>query len=370
MVRWKFKAFIILYSTVLIVLVVMALGRVWKILDNFQDEYDAEVESSDYEKIIEDYVSSFNIDSLLKLVENDSGIYITEFEEMDVVKSLYKRDYENCVFTYKEDSEYCTESKKVYSLFDENEEKIVTVILLSEGRTEQFGFRTWEIEEIILDKYYEAKYSVVIRVADDSRVLVNGVEITGNAGYESVEDEEFDNVFAEAVTPYTGHYDKYTYYSLMNFYETPDIRVIKEGVAIEPAVAADGTYNYESFEEAEFVDSIREGVIFTESLYADYIARFKEWEELEPYLRKKTDFYKTTYNAKSFLQFVNRPKDVTYSNWNITSVKKYKNDMITCDISYIQRVDYGGIIREYINTARALFAKNGDTWQLIYQKNR
>lgn len=370
MVRWKFKSFIIIYIILLVTIVVGVCHYVWTGLEKYQKNYDEEYACSNSDVVMETYIKDFDIKKIHELVENDGSVYLTEFEEIEDVISLYNDEFANSTFSFREEKEYSKTKKKVYSIEDENKTIIAYAIVTAEERTRNFGFNKWEIEDVILNKYYDRNVDIVLRVSDKASVAVNGIKITDKELYESAEDKDFDRLFSKEVEKYTDKYVKYKYYKVSDLYKMPEIEVTEEGKLIEAEIAADGTYNYEAYEDKEFVASVSEDIKRIEGLYGDYYAKYKTVDKITPYLVSGSSFYSQTVNSQSILKWNSVPSRVTYENWNITSVKKLEEGIFICDLSFLQKVDYGSVVREYENTFRALFVKQNGVWKLAYQKNK
>ncbi len=370
MVKWKFKTFIFIYSILCIAGIAYLCNYVWKGLEQYQSDYDKEYENSDPTLAIDEYIEGLDVSKILDIVKKDNNIKVTAFESKDYIIKMYEDNYKASKFSYVEDKNAGNSSKKKYDVYADKKDKVLTVMVESSERTEQFGFGVWKVTDVSLQKYYEPGYSVTLRVPSNASVTVNGVTAVQGESCKIYEDLSYDEAFAKEVIKFTGRYEKYTYYEISNLYRQPDVQVNDGKILTDYVVTQDGVNDYEVFADTSFIQSIYTAVMNAESSYADFIARFKEIDTVTPYLIPGSSFAKETNAALTFLQFVKRPTNVTYQNWVIKDVKKYGDDKFVCNITYKQNVYYGGKKVQYDSDKMAVFVKQGEQWKIAYQKNR
>lgn len=370
MIRWKFKTFIILYAAICIGIIIYGCNYVWNGLAGYQRDYDKEMAMSDPDLVMDQFMKSFDMGYIEQTVKSESSIYLTEFEDAESVLSLYRKDFADAAFKYQLQEEYSNNEKKVYSILTDKDMEFVTVIVTKEGRTKNFGFTTWKIEEIVLDKYYDAVHKVIIRVPEDSTIIVNGQKVIDKSKYEADQADEFDQIFSKELGKFGVTYKKYKYYKFSNLYQEPKIEVMDGGNVLTAALNNQGIYDYESLADEAYKASVIDYIYQLERLYGDYVSKYVNFEDIQPYLVEGTEFYNQTEKAWSLIQFNTRPRSTDYYNWNISNLKQYGENMFSCDIIYTQKVVYPGKSREYDNQMRALFKLENGIWKIAYQKNK
>ena len=224
-----FKKFLVIYASVLVVIIAVALVLLYGLLK----DYAAGRPANTMDKLVS-HIEAGNVGKWIK----DAGI-LGEFETEDIVSDYFKDTFADKEVSYKKKAGEYTENNPVYILYADD--KKIANVTLTEKKKNAHKFTEWKLASIdfnVDSKTKNTEHSVKITAPKNSEVTINGVKVSS------------DYITGEADVSLCKHVGDYVttpvddVYNINGMFAKPEVKVTYNGKELDTEYVKNG---YEAY---------------------------------------------------------------------------------------------------------------------------
>lgn len=339
-----FKKFLAIYSSLLVVLILIVLVMLHGLLKDYEEGRPA----SAMDKI----VKQFSDDKIDSLIQQDT-VDLSEFETGGVVTDRIRSEMEGKTLTYKKKSGEYSEQTPVYVIYAEDTP--VAKITLDENGKNAHKFTKWKLGNVSFDSFMDSEDQLKITVPKGSKLKLNDIDVSDN--YISGKDISFapcKNVGKYVKEP------KMTEYTISGLIAEPDISVQLDGKDL--TVMKDKNEYKASYPmDDELLKQQESYIMNVAQTYGKYIINRESMTNLSKYMIGSAKDYVSDVTALwAFLY----GKTYTYEfqNQSVSNLVKYSDNCFSCDIYYDLYVDWSTGNKTYNTSLNYTFVKKDGNW--------
>ena len=346
-----FKRFLIIYASVLVLIIAVAL----LLLHSFLKDYEAGRPANTMDNLIT-HIEKQDVGEWVK----KSGL-LGEFETEQMVSDYFRDTFNGKEAGYKKKAGEYSESSPVYVLYA-GDDKIASVSL-TESRKNAHKFTEWKISSIDFNVNSKDKsHSVKISVPKGSSVELNGVKVSSDyiTGEDSVELCKHVGEYVD--TPANDVYE------INGLFTEPQVKVYSGDRELKTELAKDGYVAYYP-EDNGLLDEERTHILTIAEDYGKYMINRGSLTTLSSYMIGTAKEYMSDIPAID-VYLIGRTFTYNMSDENISNFRKYSDDCYSCDVDYKLNVNWSSGDITYDIALTYIFVKQDGAWMLADFKIR
>lgn len=340
-----FRNFLVVYSTLMILLIVFGLYYVWNLLI----DYEAGMPDVNMDK----YLIQFEWGEIGKLLD-EYDVTVNEYDNTGNIVLLYNDFISGKKLSYQKVNGKYTNATPVYGVYADDVQ--IAEVELSETGKNGHGFSVWEISNVTFDGYGPERYSVSIRVPGNCSVMVNGREVSDDY---LVETKEVDCV--KNVKEYISWVPDYKVYKIDNFIKMPDVKV--NGEHAVPVSSEEYTVCYDYGTDEALLNELKNRIWGMAHEYGAYIINKGSLGNLKTYMIGKAREYVSDIPA-IWAYLVGQEYTYTFTDEKLENFVRYSDDCASCDVSYKLNVSYSGRSITYDTAFGCTYIRKDGNWYL------
>ena len=315
-----FKKFLVIYASVLVVIIAVALVLLYGLLK----DYEAGRPANTMDKLVS-HIEAGNVGKWIK----DAGI-LGEFETEDIVSDYFKDTFADKEVSYKKKAGEYTENNPVYILYADD--KKIANVTLTEKKKNAHKFTEWKLASI------------------------NGVNVSS------------DYITGEADVSLCKHVGDYVttpvddVYNINGMFAKPEVKVTYNGKELDTEYVKDG---YEAYypSDDELLSSEKSHILTVAENYGKYMINRGSLSTLSSYMIGNAKEYMSDIPAID-VYLIGRTFTYDITDENVSNFRKYSDDCYSCDVDYNLNVKWSSGSTTYNISLTYVFVKQNDKWML------
>lgn len=359
-----FFKFMVVYSVLLIIAVIVLLVWEWGALKDYQTDYDTRYAEAKeraeqgntlcIDEYVKQYTRDFHKQLLLENIDEDN-LYYTD--EQLVEYKLSSLDFDN--ISYEKNEGNYLENRPVYDIKAGDE--VIATVTLTSGSIDEFGFNTWKISGASVDASIEYVDTVELTVENGMSVYVDDAAVEEK--YITEESTIVSNIY-DRVVELAGEEEKLFTYKLSGLINADDIKVLDETGNEILYVEKEGVREYVSRPDEATVEQCTTYADAIVQAYVLYTNRWSTMDQMLAYTVSGSAASSAIKRADESVVFTKKPSTIEYTSKLVDNIHKVSDELFYCDVVYeIEKKVSGKPVNEFIKFT-LLIRKQGDSWLL------
>lgn len=359
-----FFKFMVVYSVLLIIAVIVLLVWEWGALKDYQTDYDTRYAEAKeraeqgntlcIDEYVKQYTRDFHKQLLLENIDEDN-LYYTD--EQLVEYKLSSLDFDN--ISYEKNEGNYLENRPVYDIKAGDE--VIATVTLTSGSIDEFGFNTWKISGASVDASIEYADTVELTVENGMSVYVGDAAVEEK--YITEESTIVSNIY-DRVVELAGEEEKLFTYKLSGLINADDIKVLDETGNEILYVEKEGVREYVSRPDEATVEQCTTYADAIVQAYVLYTNRWSTMDQMLAYTVSGSAASSAIKRANDSVVYTRKPSTIEYTSKLVDNIHKVSDELFYCDVVYeIEKKVSGKPVNEFIKFT-LLIRKQGDSWLL------
>lgn len=359
-----FFKFMVVYSVLLIIAVIVLLVWEWGALKDYQTDYDTRYAEAKeraeqgntlcIDEYVKQYTRDFHKQLLLENIDEDN-LYYTD--EQLVEYKLSSLDFDN--ISYEKNEGNYLENRPVYDIKAGDE--VIATVTLTSGSIDEFGFNTWKISGASVDASIEYVDTVELTVENGMSVYVDDAAVEEK--YITEESTIVSNIY-DRVVELAGEEEKLFTYKLSGLINADDIKVLDETGNEILYVEKEGVREYVSRPDEATVEQCTTYADAIVQAYVLYTNRWSTMDQMLAYTVSGSAASSAIKRADDSVVYTRKPSTIEYTSKLVDNIHKVSDELFYCDVVYeIEKKVSGKPVNEFIKFT-LLIRKQGDSWLL------
>ena len=340
-----------IFAPVLIIIfsvLIMASAVLWVYLYGFLEAYEKNVPINTANKIAELYKEE-NFSEIFSL----QRITPDKFNDFSQYEKFVKEKYGDDFSSVRSAKIAKSGEDEVYAVLLGNE-KLCEFLVTEEGTEDEYGFKARSFEMKPMD--YEKNYSVSATVPMGSKVYIDDILLSEAEKKSSdYKINGYGELYDENLKP------SFEYYEVKNLLNKREVKIFSENGDEMETFLKDGVYYAlpkVTPEMETLAKSLSEEVAVKYALYGITDIKFAE---LEPYLFKDCEYYKT---VRGFYNDWYAEHTFSYDNVEHSEIIVYDDTHFSVRIKFVYHINIGWKIVDYPVDYNMFFIKSDGKWLL------
>lgn len=340
-----FKKFLMIYASVLVVIIAVALVLLHGLLKDYETGRPANT--------MDNFVSHIQQGDVGDWIDKEG--LLSSFETKDKVSEYFKNTFEGKNISYKKKAGEYTENTPVYVIYAD-EEKIANVSL-TEKKKNAHNFTEWKLADIDFNvNSKDNNHTVKISVPNGSEVSVNGVKVSQDYLAEQTQVDLCKHTTDYVATPLND------IYNINGLFAQPEVTVSYNGVQLDTQLN-NGVYAANYPTDENLLASEREHILTIAREYGKYMINRGDLNLLSSYMIGNAKEYMSDIPAID-VYLIGRTFTYDISDENISNFRKYSDDCYSCDIDYNLNVKWSSGSTVYNISLTYVFVNTQNGWML------
>lgn len=353
-----FGKFLIAYSVVWVIAIVIIGIKLWGICSAYQTDYDASKAAANPDLVMDQELAIYNSDNLKNLAP-DFVAMVSEFEKEDNIAAALDTRIVGKSITYERDENFA-ERKPRYNIKADGT-LIGQVVLTQKAESDTFGFHICELSEasLLTDDIEFRSVNIVAPMGAD--VYVNGKLL--DSSY-VIEEKEFSSLVAKKAIEKSGVTHGTVTYEINNLLQEPTVELKIDGESYDFDEASEGSYVLQAYASDELVERVTNGVLEGGRLYIKNLNNLVGFGYISPYLVYGSDAYNNISSAQQGISWAGAPSELEIVEAEIVEIQVYSDSIFTAKTHYNVHRVYRGETYDEDMDFELLYENVNDHWYI------
>lgn len=347
--KWKFKLFLLIYSILWCIGIIIGLNLLWDFLDDYENSMPVHV--------MEENLPMFGEEECETLLHMDGLIEPSKFETKEMIKNIYINSIHGKSISFEKKAGEYSDEHPVYLIKADQDDLAVVTLKKRKGKS-HFGFTRWEFGTV--SNFMSASHEVIISVPSNASISLNGIPV----GDEYIVSKDNGVETLDHVIGLAGEIPFMVTYRISGLYESqiePEVKGF-DGTLLTAVAKEDGSLVCDFSSPQVLISESTPRILAWIETYGRYITNDGEFEELEPYLLKGSPAYQSLKSVVT--DWFTDHDSVEYKNQKAENFKSYNETCFSCEVSFDQIIHRNGEEYVYSSNLLLIFIKDNGQWLL------